>query len=173
MISVHFQGKPFNTTVIQVYTPTSNAEEAEVEQSCENLQDLLELTPPKRCLFHYRGLECKSMKSRITWSNRQIWPRSTEWSRAKANRVLPRNAQVIANTLFQQQKRTFSTWTSPDGQHRNQIDYFFAAKDGEALYNQQKQDQELTVAQIMNSLLPNSDSNWRKYGKPLDHSGMT
>ena len=49
----------------------------------------------------------------------------------------------------------------------------FAAKDGEALYSQQKQDQELTVAHIMNSLLPNSDLNWRKYGKPLDHSGMT
>ena len=49
----------------------------------------------------------------------------------------------------------------------------FAAKDGEALYSQQKQDQELTEAQIMNSLLPNSDLNWRKYGKLLDHSGMT
>ena len=50
---------------------------------------------------------------------------------------------------------------------------FFAAKDGEAIYSQQKQDQELTVAQIMNSLLPNSDLNWRKQGKPVDHSGMT
>ena len=90
MISVHFQGKPFNITVIQVYTPTSNAEEAEVEQFYEDLQDLLELTPKKRCPFHYRGLECKSRKSRNTWSNRQIWPWSTEWSRAKANRVLPR-----------------------------------------------------------------------------------
>ena len=50
---------------------------------------------------------------------------------------------------------------------------FFVAKDGEAIYSQQKQDQELTVAQIMNSLLPNSDLNWRKEGKPLDHSGMT
>ena len=48
----------------------------------------------------------------------------------------------------------------------------FAAKDGEAVYSQQKQDQELTVAQIMHSLLPHSDLNWRKYGKPLDHSGM-
>ena len=68
------------------------------------------------------------------------------------------NALVIANTLFQQHKRKLYTWTSPDGQHRNQIDYiFFAAKDGEALYSQQKQDQELTVAQIKNSLLPNSD----------------
>ena len=62
------------------------------------------------------------------------------------------NALVIANTLFQQHKRRLYTWTSPDGQHQNQIDYiFFAAKDGEALYSQQKQDQELTVAQTMNS----------------------
>ena len=78
MISVHFQGKPFNITVIQVYAPTSNAEEAEVEQFYEDLQDLLVLTPPKRCPFHYRGLECKSEKSRNTWSNRQIWPWNTD-----------------------------------------------------------------------------------------------
>ena len=57
MISVHLQGKPFNTTIIQVYAPTSNAEEAEVERFYEGLQDLLELTPQKRCPFHYRGLE--------------------------------------------------------------------------------------------------------------------
>ena len=66
MISVHFQSKPFNITVIQVYAPTSNAEEAEVEQFYEDLKDLLELTPPKRCPFYYRGLECKSRKSRNT-----------------------------------------------------------------------------------------------------------
>ena len=78
MISVCFQGKPFNTTVIQVYAPTTNAEEAEVEQFYEDLQGLLELTPKKRCPFHYRGLGCKSRKSRNPWSNRQIWPWSTE-----------------------------------------------------------------------------------------------
>ena len=72
MNSVHFQGKPFNITVIQVYAPTSNAEEAKVEQFYEDLQDLLELTPPKRCPFNYRGLECKSRKLRDPWSNRQI-----------------------------------------------------------------------------------------------------
>ena len=83
------------------------------------------------------------------------------------------NTLVIANTLFQQHKRRFYTWTSPDGRHQNQIDYFLAAKDAEGLYSQQKQDRELTVAQIMNSLLPNSDWNWRKWRKPLDHSGMT
>ena len=90
MISVHFQSKPFNITVIQVYALTSNAEEAEVEWFYEDLQDLLELTCKKRCPFNYTGLECKSRKSRNTWNNRQIWPWSTEWSRKKANRVLPR-----------------------------------------------------------------------------------
>ena len=89
MISVCFQGKPFNITVIQVYAPTSNAEETEVEWFYEDLRDLLELTPKKRCPFHYRGLECKSRKSRDTWSNREIWPWSTKWSRSKANRILP------------------------------------------------------------------------------------
>ena len=78
MISVHFQGKPFNITVIQVYAPTSNAEEAEVERFYEDLQDLLELTPQKRCPVHYSGLQCKSRKSRNTWSNRQIWPWNAE-----------------------------------------------------------------------------------------------
>ena len=72
---------------IQVYAPTNNAEEAEFEQFYEDLQDLLE------CLegpFHYRGLECKSRKSRKTWNNRKIWPWSMEWSRAKANSIQPR-----------------------------------------------------------------------------------
>ena len=74
MISVHFQGKPFNITIVPVCAPTSNTEEAEVEQFYEDLQDLLELTPPKDVLFITgRGLECKSRKSRNTWGSRQIW----------------------------------------------------------------------------------------------------
>ena len=72
MISVRYQGKPFNIMVIQVYALTSNAEEAEFEWFYEDLQDLLELTPQKDVLFII--LECKSRKSRNTWSNRQIWP---------------------------------------------------------------------------------------------------
>ena len=81
---VHFQGKPFNITVIQVYAPTTHAEEAEVEwfharPSTTNTK--------KICPFHHRGLECKSRES---MSNRQVWPWSTKWSRAKANRVLSR-----------------------------------------------------------------------------------
>ena len=77
MISVHFQGKSFNITVIQAYSPTSNSEEAEIERFYEDLQDLLELTP-KKDVLHYRGLECNSGKSRNTWGNRQIWPWNTE-----------------------------------------------------------------------------------------------
>ena len=99
MISVCFQGKPFNIIVIQVYAPTSNAEEAEVERFYEDLQDLLE--HPKKMSFHYRGLECKSRRSRNTWSNRQIWP----WSKNEAGQRLiefcQENTLIIANTLFQ------------------------------------------------------------------------
>ena len=69
------------------------------------------------------------------------------------------NTLVIANNFFQQRKRRLYTWIAPDGQYRIRLIIFFAAKDGEPLYSQQKHDQELTVAQIMNSLLPNSDLN--------------
>ena len=78
MIFVHLQGKPFKITVIQVYAPTSNAKEAEVEWFYEDLQDLLKLICKKKYPFHYRGLECKSRKSRNTWTNRQIWPWNAE-----------------------------------------------------------------------------------------------
>ena len=90
MISVHFQGKPFNITVIQGYAPTTNAKEATVGQLCDDLQDILELKPKKKISFSSEGLECKSRKSRNTWNNRQVWPWSEKWSRAEANRVLPR-----------------------------------------------------------------------------------
>ena len=166
-----FPRQTFNITVIQVYAPTSNAEETDVEQFYEDLQDLLErANTQKRCSFHYRGLECKSRKSRDTWSNRQIWPWGTKWSRSKANRVCQENTLVITNTLFQQHKR--------HGHHQMvntkiRLIIFFAAKDGEAQYSQHKQDWELTVTQSMKSLLPNSDLNWRKQGKPLGRLGMT
>ena len=81
MISVHFQGKPFHITVIQVYAPITDAGEAEVEQFYEDLQDLLELIPAppkKRCLFHHRRLECRSRVLRDTWSNSQVCPWSTK-----------------------------------------------------------------------------------------------
>ena len=82
----------------------------------------------KRCLFHDRGLECKSRKSRNTWSNRQIWPWSTEWSRAKANRVLLREGIGHSKHPVPTTKRSLCTWTSPDGQHRNQPDYILCSQ---------------------------------------------
>ena len=78
MISDCIQGKPFNITVIQVYAPTTNAEEAEVDRFYEDLQDLIELTQKTICPFHHRGLENKSRKSRDNWSNRQVWPWKTK-----------------------------------------------------------------------------------------------
>ena len=98
----------------------------------------------KRCPFHYRRLEGKSRKSRNTWSNRKIWPWSTEWSRAKANRILPK--ERIGNSKYP------LPTTQEDSAHRHhqivntKIIIFFASKDGEVLYSQQKQDRELTVA---------------------------
>ena len=138
MISFHFQGKPFNIMVIPVYASTSNAKEADTERFYEDLKDLLELTPKKRCPFHYRGLECKSRKSRNTWSNRQIWLGVQIEAGQKLIELCQENALVTANTLFQQHKRRLFTWTSPDGQHRNQIDYILCSQNGEALYSQQK-----------------------------------
>ena len=117
----------------------------------------------KRCPFYYRGLECKSRKSRSSWCNRQFWPWSTEWSRAKANRLLTRertghNKHPLPTT----QEKTLTHGNHQMVNTEIRLIIFFAAKDGEALYSQQKQDQELTLAQIMNSLLPNSDLNWGK-----------
>ena len=111
MISVHFQDKPFNITVIEVYAPTSNAEEA------EDLQDLLELIPPKRCSFHYSGLKCKSKSQENTWSNRQFGLGVQNEAGQRLMEFCQDNVLVIANTFFQQHNRRLYTWTPPDGQH--------------------------------------------------------
>ena len=151
MISVSFQSKLSNITVIPVYAPIRNAEEAEVEQGLLWRHTRSSRTNTQiRCPFHYRGLECKSRKSRNTWSNRQIWP----WNSSNTRDNSTHGHHQMVNTKIR-------------------LIIFFAAKDGEALYSQQKQDQELTVAQIINCLLPNSVWKWRKWGKSLDHSGMT
>ena len=77
----------------------------------------------KRCPLHYRGLECQSRKSRNTWNNRQIWPWNMEWSRAKTKRVLPRKCTGHSKHPLPTTQEKTLYWTSPDGQHRNQIDY--------------------------------------------------
>ena len=89
MISVGFQGKPFSITVIQVYALNNNVKKQKLNILWRPIRPSRTNTQ-KWCPFCYRGLECNSRKSRNTWSNRQIWPWSTEWRRAKANRVLPR-----------------------------------------------------------------------------------
>ena len=160
MISVHFQGKPFNITVIQVYAPTSNAEEAEVEQFYEDLQDLLELTHKKDVLFIIGDWNAKV----ATPETPEVMGKFGLGIQNEAGQRLiefcQENALVIANILFQKHKRRLST----RGHHQMvntkiRLVIVFSVKHGEALYSQQKQDQDLTAAQIMNSLLPNSDLN--------------
>ena len=108
VISVHFQGKPFNITVIQVYAPTSNAEEAEVERFYEDLQDLLEHTT-KRCPFHYRGLECKSRKSKTPGATGKFGLGVQNEAGQRLIEFCQENTLVKANALFQQHMRRLYT----------------------------------------------------------------
>jgi len=159
MISVRFEGKPFNMTVIQVYVPTSNTKEAEVEQFYEDLQDLLELTPQKDVLFIIGDWNVKVGSQEIPGVKGKFGLGIRNEAGQRLIEFCQENALVIANTLFQQHKRRLYTWTSPDGQHRNQIDYILCSQRWRNSIQSGKQDRELTVAQIMNTLLPNSDLN--------------
>ena len=128
MISVHSQGKQFNIMVIQVYAPTNNAEEAEVEQFYEDLQDLLELTPKKDVLFIIGDWNAKVGSQEIPVVTGKFGLRVQNEAGQRLIELCQENAMVIANTLFQQHKRRLHTWTSPDGQQRNQIDYIFCSQ---------------------------------------------
>ena len=117
MISVHFQGKPFSITIIQVYAPTSNSEEAEVEQFYEDLQDLLELSPKENVLFIIGVWNTKVGSQETPGVTGKfglgIWNEAGQ----RLIEFCQENTLVIANTLFQQHKRRLYTWTSPDGQY--------------------------------------------------------
>ena len=117
MISVHFQGKPFNITVIQVYSPIINAEEAEVEQLYEDLQDLLELTPKKDVLFIIGDWNAKVGSQEIPGVIGKFGLGVQNETGRRLTEFCQENALIIANTLFQQHKRRLYTWTSPDGQY--------------------------------------------------------
>ena len=123
MISVHFQGKPSNITVIQIYAPTSNAEEAEVEWFCEDLQDLLELTPQQDVLFIIGEWNAKVGSQKTPGVTGKFGLGVQNEAGQRLIQFCQENPLVIANTLFQQHKRRLYTWTSPDGQYQNQIDY--------------------------------------------------
>ena len=158
--------------VIQVYAPTSNDEEAEVERFYEDMQDLLELTPQKDVLFII-GVWNAKVGSQETPGVTGKFGLGVQNETGQRLIVLPReHTDYSKHPLPTTQEKT------THGYHQMvnikiRLIIFFAAKDGEALYSQQKQDQEMNVAQIMKSLLSNSDLNSRKWGKPLDHSCMT
>ena len=128
MISVCFQGKPFNITVIQVYAPTSNAEEAEVEQFYEDLKDLLELTPKKDVLFVIGDWNAKVGSQETPGVTGKFGLVVQNEAGQMLIEFCQENALVIANTLFQQHKRRLYTWTSPDDQYQNQIDYILCSQ---------------------------------------------
>ena len=127
MISVHFQGKPFNITVIQVYALTTNAEEVEVEWFYEDLQDILELTSKKDVLFIIGDWNAKVGSQEIPGVTGKFGLGVQNEARQRLTEFCQENTLVIANTLFQQHKRTFYTWTSPDGQYQNQTDYILCS----------------------------------------------
>ena len=160
-ISVHFQGKPFNIIVTQDYALTGNAI-VEVEWFYEDLQDLLELISKKDVVFIIEDWNAKE--------GSQETPGVTgKFGLGMCNEAVQRlidfcqeNALVIANTLFQQHKRRLYTWTSPDGQYQNQIDYILCSQRWRSSIQSAKTRPEADYAQIMNSLLQNSSLNWRK-----------
>ena len=123
MISVRFQGKPFNIPVIQVYAQTSNAEEAEVEWFYEDLQEFLELTSRKDVLFIIGDWNAKVGSQEIPGVTGKFGLGVQNEAGQRLTKFCQENALVIGNTLFQQHKRRLYTWTSPDGQYRNQMDY--------------------------------------------------
>ena len=128
MISVRFQGKPFNVTVIQAYAPTSNAEEAEIERVYEDLHDLLEWTPKKDVLFIIGDWNAKIGSQEIPGVTGKFGLGVQNEAGQRLIKFCQENTLVIANTLFQQHKRKLYTWTLPDGQYRNQTDYIYCSQ---------------------------------------------
>ena len=147
MISVRLQGKPFNITVIQAYAQTSNTEEAEVEQFYEDLQDLLEVIPKKDVLFIIGDWNAKVGSQETPGVTGKFG--LGVWNEAGQRLIVfcQENTLVIANTLFQQHKRSLYTWTSPDGQHRSQIDYILCS---------QRWRSSISLVQFSHSVMSNS-----------------
>ena len=128
MISVRFQGKPFNITVIQCdYALTSNAEEAEVEQFYEEIKDLLELTPKKDVLFIIGDWNTKVGSQETPGVTGKFGLGVQNEAVQRLIEFCKENTLVMANTLFQQHKRRLYTWISPDGRHQNYIDYILCS----------------------------------------------
>ena len=172
MIFVCFQGKPFNITVNHVYAPTSNAEEAEVEQFYEDLQDLLELSLKKYILFILGDWNAKVGSQETPGVTGRFGLGVQNKAGQRLIEFCQENALVIANTLFQQHKRRLYTRTSPDGQHQNQIDYILCSQRWRSSIQSAKtrpgadygSDHELLIAKFRLKL--------KKVGKTMRHSGI-
>ena len=158
---------------IQAYAPTSNIEEAEVERFYEDLQNLLELTPKKDVLFIIGDWNAKVGSQETPGVTGRFGLGVRNEAGKRLIEFCKDNALVITYTLFNNTRENSTHGHDRIVNTEIRLIIFFATTDGEALYSHLKQDQELTVAQIMNSFLPNSDLNGRKWGKPLEHSGMT
>ena len=128
MISVHLQGKPFNITVIQVYAPTSNAEETEVERFYEDLQDLLELTPKKDVLFIIGDWNAKVRSQETPGVRGKFGLGMQNEAGKRLIEFCQENSLITANTVFQQHERRLYRWTSPDGQYQKQTDYILCSQ---------------------------------------------
>ena len=128
MISILLQSKQFNITVIQAYAPTSSAEEADVEQFYEDLQDLLELTPKKDVLFIIGGWNAKVGRQETPGVTGTFGLGIQNEAGQRLMEFCQENALLIPNTFFKLHNRRLYTWTSPNGQHRNQIDYILCSQ---------------------------------------------
>ena len=128
MISVRFQGKLFSITAIQVYAPTSNTVEPEVEWFYEDLQDLLELTPKKDGLFIIGDWNTKVESQETPGVTGKFGLGMRNEAEQRLAEFCQENALVIVNIFYKQHKRRLYTWTSPDGQHRNQTDYILCSQ---------------------------------------------
>ena len=172
MNSVCFQGEPFNITVIQVYDPTTNAEEPEVEWFYEDLQDLLELTPKNYVLYITGDWNAKLGSQEIPGVTGEFGLRVQNETRQRLTEFCQENTLVIAKVLFQQHNIRCYTWASPDGQYQNVIDYILCSQRWRSSIESPKttpgadcgSDHELLIAKFRLKL---------KKGKTTRQSGMT
>ena len=160
MISVHFQGKPFDITVIQVYAPTSNAEEA--EWFYEDRQDLLELTPKKDSLFIIGDYNAKVESQELPGVTGKFGLGVQNEAGQRLTEFCQENVLVTANTLFQEHKRRLYTWTSRDGQYQNQVDYILCSPRWKSYIQSAKTRLGAVCGSHHELLIANSDLNQRK-----------
>ena len=159
MIWFHFRGKPFNITVIQVYAPTTNAEEAEVEWFYEDLQDLLELRSKRDVHFIIGDWNTKVASQEIPGVTGKFGTGVQNEAGQRLTEFCQENTLVIANMLFRQYKRRLYIRTSPDSQYQSQIDYIPHSQRWRSSIQSAKTNQELNIAKIMSCFLQSLDLN--------------